>query len=291
MQNSFFVRTTGGMEVDFFQPSDYRRHVVRKSWLFLWAEADQKTLDPHREVQTLMTGALSRSMIYFDYFYASQNASRAESLSLKARTVRPPKGRTWNQKNLDYEIETSIESIHIGCDMYTWNQKNLDYEIETRISGMRDGNRFTWNQKNLDYEIETWASSMSSVIGTTVLEIKRTSITRLKHSWILPLSHTIHSLKSKEPRLRDWNLWNICFRRFESVPLEIKRTSITRLKPETSRVAHVAMIWNLKSKEPRLRDWNMTQAEAENPNSDLKSKEPRLRDWNIVFLKTLADFR
>ena len=38
----------------------------------------------------------------------------------------------------------------------TWNQKNLDYEIETlkRIKALPVF--FSWNQKNLDYEIETW---------------------------------------------------------------------------------------------------------------------------------------
>ena len=166
MQNSFFVRTTGGMEVDFFQPSDYRRHVVRKSWLFLWAEADQKTLDPHREVQTLMTGALSRSMIYFDYFYASQNASRAESLSLKARTVRPPKGRTWNQKNLDYEIETRhsrVAQASVGR-LKSKEPRLRDWNCIPRWCWLLVG-FLPWNQKNLDYEIETFISWRRSALS------------------------------------------------------------------------------------------------------------------------------
>ena len=38
----------------------------------------------------------------------------------------------------------------------TWNQKNLDYEIETyRMPGFLVDHFQTWNQKNLDYEIET----------------------------------------------------------------------------------------------------------------------------------------
>ena len=39
---------------------------------------------------------------------------------------------TWNQKHLDYEIETCILTTN-GCGfrIFTWNQKHLDYEIET----------------------------------------------------------------------------------------------------------------------------------------------------------------
>ena len=64
---------------------------------------------------------------------------------------------------------------------YTWNQKNLDYEIETaaaRISGSPSVP--TWNQKNLDYEIET-EQTARVVVYRYPLETKRTSITRLKH--------------------------------------------------------------------------------------------------------------
>ena len=88
----------------------------------------------------------------------------------------------WNQKNLDYEIETSVNLGWNGTRAKPWNQKNLDYEIETRL---RDGETgtpsrletkrtsitrlkpdcetpdyetiLTWNQKNLDYEIETYS--------------------------------------------------------------------------------------------------------------------------------------
>ena len=62
----------------------------------------------------------------------------------------------------------------------TWNQKNLDYEIETSpYSLWRKTGEFPWNQKNLDYEIETETAA--------------------------GLNSTRNSLKSKEPRLRDWN--------------------------------------------------------------------------------------
>ena len=37
---------------------------------------------------------------------------------------------TWNDKNLDYEIETALRQVSCHCQQ-TWNDKNLDYEIET----------------------------------------------------------------------------------------------------------------------------------------------------------------
>ena len=41
-----------------------------------------------------MSRALNQSVVFSYDLRASRNASRAESLPLKARTVRPPKGRT-----------------------------------------------------------------------------------------------------------------------------------------------------------------------------------------------------
>ena len=38
---------------------------------------------------------------------------------------------TWNQKNLDYEIETYPLFLPSLFHLHPWNQKNLDYEIET----------------------------------------------------------------------------------------------------------------------------------------------------------------
>jgi len=49
---------------------------------------------------------------------------------VKARVVKLPEGRIWNQKNLDYEIETCQPAENERAH-HTWNQKNLDYEIET----------------------------------------------------------------------------------------------------------------------------------------------------------------
>ena len=92
-----------------------------------------------------------------------------------------PPQKHWNDKNLDYEIETMViwtdstksftflkrQEPRLRDWNYTytvsglgtpqaWNDKNLDYEIETgswrrRSSALSK----TWNDKNLDYEIET----------------------------------------------------------------------------------------------------------------------------------------
>ena len=87
----------------------------------------------------------------------------------------------WNQKNLDYEIETCRCYTESCYTTDSWNQKNLDYEIETCIWMRMSWVAWiwTWNQKNLDYEIETQTSPMPNP--------------------------TQAPLKSKEPRLRDWN--------------------------------------------------------------------------------------
>ena len=50
---------------------------------------------------------------------------------------------------LDDEIIEDIERLS------TWNQKNLDYEIETILKNRGAEVVQPWNQKNLDYEIET----------------------------------------------------------------------------------------------------------------------------------------
>ena len=115
---------------------------------------------------------------------------------------------TWNQKNLDYEIETCCRRLQSERRLQTWNQKNLDYEIET--SSMLKPMAtflFSWNQKNLDYEIETAQHSLLPQ-SEHYLEIKRTSITRLKQFVNFIASVRAKDLKSKEPRLRDWNWVN-----------------------------------------------------------------------------------
>ena len=167
--------------------------------------------------------------------------------------------KRWNEKYLDYEIETcqieplmsdphhvEIKSISItrlklyrlclcaDTHSWCWNQKYLDYEIETQktfISLITYNNR--WNEKYLDYEIETYMW-------------KRSYISR------------ILKLKSKVSRLRDWNngcpISELC-----TGSLEIKSISITRLKPLNPDLAPDNFIGPLKSKVSRLRDWNDRQ--------------------------------
>ena len=64
--------------------------------------------------------------------------------------------RSWNEKYLDYEIETVCGWLSLIIVSLTWNEKYLDYEIETfayiAASAHPTG---TWNEKHLDYEIET----------------------------------------------------------------------------------------------------------------------------------------
>ena len=150
--------------------------------------------------------------------------------------------RAWNQKNLDYEIETGIKhDICVICKVLEIKRTSITrLKLDARCQS--ESPKTTWNQKNLDYEIETmWLNRLP--IGLLLL------------------------LKSKEPRLRDWN-------------------SVSNL---TTRGPEIA----LKSKEPRLRDWNWLNTVDKADRKALKSKEPRLRDWNIyhsvviVFRETL----
>ena len=66
--------------------------------------------------------------------------------------------------------------------MSSWNEKNLDYEIETVLLEIRirPSRGTTWNEKNLDYEIETRPVHWRRNLPPVLLEMKRTSITRLK---------------------------------------------------------------------------------------------------------------
>ena len=235
---------------------------------------------------------------------------------------------TWNQKNLDYEIETDVPTMtpykggYLEIKRTSITRLKRAYHQDGRLfwvflkskePRLRDWNHdasqetepdgVSWNQKNLDYEIETFKYTYADIRGET-LEIKRTSITRLKHIR-MPTPHAYPSdLKSKEPRLRDWNVYPTTKCCAPDL-LEIKRTSITRLKLDQAALCRAShLTWNqknldyeietqnvwkparwdwlgLKSKEPRLRDWNYHNlVRCSSIPKDLKSKEPRLRDWN-----------
>ena len=160
-----------------------------------------------------------------------------------------------------------------------WNQKNLDYEIETyRCPCLAFQPTPSWNQKNLDYEIETAIMSKLPT-DTSNLKSKEPRLRDWNTSGLPWSSCTIFALKSKEPRLRDWNSHaSLRFAAFNA--LEIKRTSITRLKRGSGGGTAFRMKV-LKSKEPRLRDWNSFIRRYKNFVFALKSKEPRLRDWNF----------
>ena len=162
----------------------------------------------------------------------------------------------WNNKYLDYEIETTSTSTAVNSSAcLTWNNKYLDYEIETRrITIGRNSRAATWNNKYLDYEIET-----KVFISTR----------------------------------RDWtNAWNNKYldyeiettleqiRKLRRRKLETTSTSITRLKLDNA-IRFRAVIIDLKQQVPRLRDWNKHGNHRNTcGNRDLKQQVPRLRDWN-----------
>ena len=67
-----------------------------------------------------------------------------------------PSSSTWNDKNLDYEIETLTGDV----------DDDFLISLKRQEPRLRDWNIIfinrsilifiTWNDKNLDYEIETW---------------------------------------------------------------------------------------------------------------------------------------
>ena len=163
---------------------------------------------------------------------------------------------SWNQKNLDYEIETRLLSVRCRFIFMTWNQKNLDYEIETIMNIDSRDNGGPWNQKNLDYEIETGFDTFAAT-SQKPLEIKRTSITRLKR--------VIDA--TPPPDIVPWNQKNLDY--------EI----------ETSTCRHIdcqrQSPWNQKNLDYEIETWQVILKWKQARLCFLKSKEPRLRDWNI----------
>ena len=131
-----------------------------------------------------------------------------------------PRLRDWNI----YDSEISV------IFAITWNDKYLDYEIETTTTTLRDTYATAWNDKYLDYEIETALSWIQTMLGC--LSLKR-QVPRLRDwnqgclsaldRWVCPwndkyLDYEIEtntpafcaicayiSLKRQVPRLRDWN--------------------------------------------------------------------------------------
>ena len=119
--------------------------------------------------------------------------------------------QSWNQKHLDYEIELKTAPLLYWFYSAGWNQKHLDYEIETNTKSAGSGpKKKSWNQKHLDYEIETQAV----------------------HPLATPF---MRALKSKASRLRDWNISLSPMPQLSIHTVEIKSISITRLKQEAIR--------------------------------------------------------
>ena len=137
----------------------------------------------------------------------------------------------WNQKNLDYEIETNTQ--HLSVHRSQW------LEIKrTSITRLKPCSLSVYHRLLLSLEIKRTSITrlkrfmkLNAYGASMGLEIKRTSITRLKLMRFLRSLNSFISLKSKEPRLRDWNLEVMALSLAISIKLEIKRTSITRLKP------------------------------------------------------------
>ena len=216
---------------------------------------------------------------------------------------------TWNEKYLDYEIETycrlTVWSSHIVLKwkvsrLRDWNSARgsgagIDRagHLKWKVSRLRDWNKHfhvllvrgvgTWNEKYLDYEIETDVVEVA-VVSTDILEMKSISITRLKLSliWLrsvffddlemksisitrlkldaeTPAAPEPICLKWKVSRLRDWNYVFDAQHVRRRLTLEMKSISITRLK-----------------------HWNI--AWIRNRRRSLKWKVSRLRDWNIFYI-------
>ena len=217
---------------------------------------------------------------------------------------------TWNQKHLDYEIETTSTARLPRSPVFRLKSKasrlrdwNFDIglrhtapsdELEiksisiTRLKHISNTSLchspIAWNQKHLDYEIETFDFCFKG-FGFVFLEIKSISITRLKRRYFdapPPLRTT--SLKSKASRLRDWNLDTETEQGLYIVPWNQKH-----LDYEIETIIFIFFTcrpWDLKSKASRLRDWNRAIIFA-----ILRAKSLEIKSISITRLKLLRLFR
>ena len=186
----------------------------------------------------------------------------------------------------------------------TWNEKHLDYEIETlnpsgpgavrkplkwKASRLRDWNLFTeqrcaesaetWNEKHLDYEIET-----DTTVGLSPdmfePEMKSISITRLKldAEFLLPAgAGRTWNEKHLDYEIETWRKPTTI--RGHIFP-EMTSISITRLK----RWRRCLADWFIGSWNEKHLDYEIeTELSGESLHRlevDLKWKASRLRDWN-----------
>ena len=209
-----------------------------------------------------------------------------------------PRLRDWNQTN------SEVPGLYVRLEIKRTSITRLKL-VATR----RGSISLLSNLKSKEPRLRDWniVKPNCYCVVRSRLEIKRTSITRLKQT---------DNLIGRSLNVKPWNQKNLdyeietapgyCNNRRQINSLEIKRTSITRLKQEfySSIARGAAAAWNqknldyeietgikcfsgmncwvfLKSKEPRLRDWNIAHATTSSKVIiSLKSKEPRLRDWN-----------
>ena len=174
--------------------------------------------------------------------------------------IYPSSCLSWNQKNLDYEIETG------NGRMCRWLLRFLEIK-RTSITRLKPDDddfpgRTCRGLKSKEPRLRDWNELEGGRVGLCL------------QAW--------NHLKSKEPRLRDWN-------NRRRVPshrkncLEIKRTSITRLKPSRAvRARSRSYTWNQKNLDYEIE--TIRQDSAICTRLNLKSKEPRLRDWNCSCL-------
>ena len=124
-------------------------------------------------------------------------------LKQRYRAIFHAQSFSWNEKNLDYEIETWEFDVLVEFAAFAWNEKNLDYEIETRDSTIGMGQKICLKWK--EPRLRDWNMYCPGVATFMMV------------------------LKWKEPWLRDWNMVTVLLPESAGV-LEMKRTSITRLK-------------------------------------------------------------
>ena len=191
-----------------------------------------------------------------------------------------PDASPWNDKYLDYEIETRCfalrSEVHL-CQLETTSTSitRLKHRYAEMSQGhrahlkrqaprLRDWNhptsqasqtpRHAWNDKYLDYEIET-LKKVAAMTCNDYLETTSTSITRLKlWCWILSgkLEAWLETTSTSITRLKqDW--WG-CRKRSRKYPWNDKYLDY---EIETGLCLKVRL-WkiSLKRQVPRLRDWN-----------------------------------
>ena len=168
--------------------------------------------------------------------------------------------KTWKEKILDYEIETSLSPVPVRREPNSLKRKD---------SRLRDWNFTWWDRpalwgchilKRKDSRLRDWNGHDTDWRTVKFLDLKRKD-SRLR-DWNFTtgeLHEVADNLKRKDSRLRDWN-WFV------------------RQRFRWHR-------WGLKRKDSRLRDWNANQRNATKRGKPLEKKRfsiTRLKpeNWN-----------